>query len=159
MGEAELAARVELIEKKLALYDLIASYGPAVDSGSAERTAGMWTEDGTYDFGGDAVLAGRAQIEAMVRSRPHQGLIAGGAGHLLGLPAIAIDGDRAVVTGYSQVCRHVDGGYEVWRVSANRWELTWTGGRWQVERRQAYVLDGQESARALLGDAPTPSAG
>lgn len=151
MEQEGLATRVEQIERRLALYDLVASYGPAVDSGSAERTAGMWAEGGTYDFG-NAVLTGRDQIAAMIRSRPHQELIAGGAAHMLGLPAITIDGDHAIVTGYSQVCRHVDGRYEVWRVSANRWELTWTDGAWRVERRQAYILDGRESARALLGD-------
>lgn len=155
MDHDALEARVELIERKLALYELIASYGPAVDSGLAERAAQAWTDDGTYDFG-DAVLAGRDRIAAMVTSRQHQGLIAGGAAHILGFPAVSIDGDRAVVTGYSQVCRHLDGRYEVWRVSANRWELIWTDGRWRVQRRQAYVLNGQESARALLGDAPGP---
>lgn len=93
----------------------------------------------------------------MVRGSHHQGLIAEGAAHLLGFPRVEIDGDRAVVTGYSQVCRHRDGGFEVWRVSANRWELTWDGRAWQVDRRLAYLLNGQEAARALLrggGSAP-----
>lgn len=145
----DLAARLERIERRLALYDLIATYGPAVDSGSAEATAGLWAQDGSYDFG-DAVLPDRRAIEEMVKGRHHQGLIAAGAAHLIGFPKVDIDGDSAVVTGYSQVCRYVEDHYEVWRVTANRWELTWTGGGWQVDRRQAYVLDGQERARALL---------
>ena len=149
MSDEDLAARVERIERRLALYDLIASYGPAVDSGSAEATAALWHEEGSYDFG-DAVLAGRSQIEAMVRGRQHQGLIAEGAAHMLGFPHAEIDGDRAVVTGYSQVCRQHDGQFEVWRVSANRWELSWDGSGWKVDRRRAYLLNGQEAARALL---------
>lgn len=156
MDDSELTRRLEQIERRLALYELIASYGPAVDSGSAGKTSALWADEGTYDFG-DAVLSGREQIEAMVNGRHHQALIAGGAAHIIGFPAVAIDGDKAVVTGYSQVCRHVNGHFEIWRVSANRWELAWNDGTWRVERRRAYVLDGQESARALLGQAPSGS--
>lgn len=151
-----LAERVDRIERRLALYDLIASYGPAVDSGSADAVASMWAEDGSYDFG-EHTLSGREAVRAMVNGSPHQGLIAQGAAHFLGFPRVEIDGDRAVVTGYSQVCRHEDGRYYLWRVSANRWELTWDGDGWTVESRRAYVLDGREAARALLR--PTAPAG
>lgn len=144
-----VARRLELIERRLALYDLIASYGPAVDSGSATAAAGLWSEAGTYDFG-EHVFDGREAIATMVRGPQHQGLIQGGAAHLIGFPLTRIDGDSAVVTGYSQVCRHEGGRFEVWRVSANRWELTWDGSAWKVVSRTAYLLDGREAARLLL---------
>jgi len=134
----------------MAIYDLIASYGPAVDSGSDKWAGGLWSEDGTYDFG-DAVLSGRPEVERMVRGRTHQGLIEGGVAHIMGMPRVWIDGDSAVALGYSQVCRYQDGRFELWRVSANRWELTWDGSAWKVDRRQAYLLDGRDAARALLG--------
>lgn len=149
MDMNEIEVRVERLEKRLALYDLIASYGPAVDSGSAEVVARLWAEDGIYDFG-DAVLTGRTAVEKMVRSPAHQQLIDHGAAHLIGFPQVQIDGDHAVVIGYSQVARFQDGGFELWRVSANRWMLDWDGRRWKVRSRQAYVLDGRESARDLL---------
>src|SRR5262245_7341559 len=44
-----LARRVRLLEDHLEITQLVAQYGPAVDSGSAETTAGLWTEDGTFD--------------------------------------------------------------------------------------------------------------
>ena len=151
MESAELVARLEQVERKLALYDFIASYGPAVDSGAADATAEMWAEAGTYDFGDPAhVLGSREAMRAMVEGRAHQSLIAHGAAHFIGFPKVEIDGDTAVVTGYSQVCRFVDDHFELWRVSANRWELTWTGDGWQVVMRTAYPLDGSEAARALL---------
>ena len=149
VSDETLEARLDRIEKRLALYDLITSYGPAVDSGSPTTTSELWDEEGTYDFG-DATLDGREQIEAMVIGRAHQGLIHGGAAHMMGFPKIHMDGDRAVVTGYSTVYRFREGRFEAWRVSANRWELSWTGARWLVDRRRAYLLNGQESARALL---------
>ncbi|MDA8045222.1 MAG: nuclear transport factor 2 family protein [Actinomycetota bacterium] len=141
--------RLERLERRAALYDLIASYGPAVDSGSAEWTASLWAEEGIYDFG-DASLPGRAAVEAMVAGPNHQGLIHQGAAHMLGPPRVKIDGDRAVVVHHSQVVLQRDGKFEIWRVSANRWELRWVDGSWQVDRRRAYLLNGQERARALL---------
>ena len=149
MDMSGLEQRVEKMEKRLALYELLASYGPAVDSGSAEAVARLWADDGTYDFG-DAVLTGRVGVEKMVHSRAHQELIDQGAAHLIGFPHVHIDGDHAVAVGYSQVARFQDGAFELWRVSANRWELDWDGSEWKVKSRRAYLLDGREEARELL---------
>lgn len=149
--------RLRRIERRLALYDLIATYGPAVDSGSADAAAGLWAEDGLYDFG-DAALEGPTEVAGMVRSDRHQALINRGAAHMLGFPLIHLDDDaeRAVVTGYSQVCLQEDGRFYVWRVSANRWELSWNGSAWEVQSRRAYLLDGRDAARALLAQGVTP---
>ena len=46
---AALEARVQLLEDHLAITQLVAQYGPTVDSGSAEATADLWTENGTFD--------------------------------------------------------------------------------------------------------------
>ncbi len=98
----ELERRLAAAEDRLALFQLVASYGPAVDSGSAAETARLWTENGVYDTY-PKVLEGRAAIEGMVTGELHQQIIDGGAAHLLGLPHIEIDGDTAVVTNYSQL--------------------------------------------------------
>ena len=145
----ELEDRLERVEKRLALYELIASYGPAVDSGSADAVARLWADDGIYDFG-DAILTGRTAVEKMVHSQAHREVIEQGAAHLIGFPQVHIDGDHAVVVGYSQVARFQDGGFEIWRVSANRWILDWDGREWKVRSRQAYLLDGRAGARELL---------
>lgn len=149
MSGESVEERLERMERRLALYDLIASYGPSVDSGSAEWTGRLWANDGVYDFG-DAVLDGRSAIEAMVAGPNHQGLIHQGAAHMMGFPLVRIDGDKAVAVHYSQVILYREGGFHIWRTSANRWDLTWADGSWQVERRRAYLLDGREAARALL---------
>ncbi|HET6873853.1 MAG TPA: nuclear transport factor 2 family protein [Acidimicrobiales bacterium] len=148
----DILARLEQLEKRVAIYDLIATYGPAVDSGSARAAASLWSTEGTYDYG-NQTLAGRSAVEAMVNGPEHQDLIAHGAGHVLGFPLVQIDGDRATATCYSQVWLHKDGRFLPWRLSANRWELTWVGSAWKVDSRRTYQLNGDEQARALLGQA------
>jgi hypothetical protein len=46
---AALEAKVQRLTDKIELYQLTASYGPAVDSGSAQVAADLWTDDGLYD--------------------------------------------------------------------------------------------------------------
>src|SRR5262249_23692453 len=71
---ASLAARVRELEDRLAIYDLIASYGPIVDSGSDDAVAQVFREDSVYDSD-PSPMEGRPAISAMVRSDGHQGLI------------------------------------------------------------------------------------
>ncbi len=150
-----LARRVEQLEDTLAIQQLITTYGPAVDSGSAEAVGALWTADGVYDVDSGA-YRGRAEIEAMVRSDAHQGLIHRGCGHLLDPLNIRVDGDTAVVTCHSQLVLKADKGFRVARVTANRWELVRRADRWAVTLRVARVLDGGDEARELLASGVHP---
>ncbi|MGY1814502.1 nuclear transport factor 2 family protein [Blastococcus sp. SYSU D00820] len=151
---AALERRLAEVEDRLALLQLVAAYGPAVDSGSPEATARLWTEDGVYDTF-PVVLEGRDALRDMVRGSRHQGLIGSGAAHMLGIPHIQVDGDTAVVTNYSQVVQRIPGedGYRVWRTGVNRWELVRTPEGWQVTNRVNRQLDGTPEGRALLAAA------
>lgn len=142
------------MEDELAIARLVSAYGPAVDSGSARRAAEIWTDDGVYDTNG-AAWRGHDEIAGMVEGSTHQSLIAHGVAHVLGVPHIVIDGDRAVATCYSRVFRHHEGGYEAWRVAVNRWELVRTSAGWRAETRVNRLLDGSEEARELLRRAGT----
>jgi hypothetical protein len=144
-----LEARVKLLEDQLALYRLISAYGLSVDSGSGGATASLWTEEGVYDFDSSR-LAGRAEIAGMVASSGHQSLIRGGAAHVMAMPMLRIDGDTATATGYSRVYRREGDGFGVWRVSANRWEFVRGPDGWHATSRVNHVLDGSETARAIL---------
>lgn len=153
---ADLLQRVERLEALEEIARLIASYGPAVDSGSAAATAALWDVEGRYRFsvGPDLVtLRGRDQIEEMVQGPGHQQIINDGASHFLGSARIELDDETAVATCYSMLVRY-DGDsrrHYVDRVSANRWVLRRTDGVWQVVERLNHLLDGREEARALLG--------
>lgn len=153
--DAQLEERLRVLEDRLEIYDLIASYGPLVDAGDAEATAALWTEDGSYDVD-TGQYEGQDGIAAMVASDGHQRLIGSGCAHLTGLPRISLDADSATAVSHSQlVVRRADGrGFEVLRATAHRWELVRTPDGWRIARRTARLLDGAEDARLLLRDLP-----
>lgn len=152
-------ARLQALEDREAIRNLIASYGPLADSGDAAGVAALWTEDGIYAVGGFGESRGRDAIAALIAGETHQRLMADGCAHLLGPVAITLDGDHATATGHSVVLRHTGSGFEVYRVSANRWALLRTSDGWRVARRDNAMLDGSAAARALLSlrVAPHPS--
>jgi ketosteroid isomerase-like protein len=151
MPPLTLEARLRAVEDREAIRDLIASYGPLADSGNAEAVAELWIEDGSYVVGGIAEAKGGAAIAALLTSETHRALMADGCAHMLGPVVIDLEGDRAVARGHSAVFRNGATGFEVWRVSANRWELVRTADGWRVERRFNAPLDGSYAAQALLG--------
>ena len=147
---AALEARVRLLEDQLAVQQLLNRWGPAVDTGESAAAAALWTDDGVMESE-IARLDGPAAVAEMVESDGQQALIEQGCAHVAGFPVIAVDGDRAVATCYSRVYLHQeDGGYEIWRVSANRWEFARTDDGWRATRRTNHVIDGGPEAQALL---------
>lgn len=150
----ELAQRAGRLEDLVAIYQLMATYGPAADGGAAAVAAGLWTGEGSYESSGAGVWRGRPAIAAMLEGPGHQGLIAGGCAHVLDLPTVTVDGDRAVARCHFVL--YVDGrDPAAWRVTANRWELVRTADGWAVERRVNQVLDGSPAGPALFApDAP-----
>jgi hypothetical protein len=153
---AALEERVRELEDRLAIYNLIATYGPAVDSGSDDVMSAVFREDALYDTD-PGPMNGRPAISAMVRGDGHQGLIRNGAAHVMALPVVRVDGDHAVATGYSRLYRaDPEGGFEVWRVAANRWELERDGDGWRTVHRVNRLLDGREESRQLLRQGVRP---
>jgi|SRR5579885_109965 hypothetical protein len=148
-----LAKRVCELEDQLAIYNLMFSYGPAADSGSAQAAAHLWTADGVYDVGDLAAMTGHSELQKMYEGAAHQALIRKGSIHLTASPVVAIDGDNAVATCYSLVFINEDGAYKIWRMSSNRWEMVREAGRWRIKRRMNRLLNGSEQARALLAGA------
>ena len=146
---AALEARLRALEDEQEITRLVASYGPLVDAGEAERVAALWTEDGVYDVD-EWLMGDRAQIDAMVRSDAHQGLIARGCCHFLGPAHVVVAGDRAVAVCESVLLVRHEGRTHVARIGANRWELVRTAEGWRTTRRTTRGLDGTGEARALL---------
>lgn len=146
----DLAQRLALIEDRLEIYQLVAAYGPLVDSNSVQEAAELWTEDGVYDIDIGA-WHGRDEIRGMLEGELHQSLVGGGAGHVLSLPYVELDGDTAVATLYGRVFQHSDDGpFTVFRTVASRLECVRTDEGWRVKRRTNQLLDGSTKAHRLL---------
>lgn len=146
----DLASRLQALEDREAIRELIASYGPLADAGAADAIAGLWAEGGSYGVGGMGAATGRTAIAGLIEGPTHQALMAQGCGHLLGPVTIVLDGDQATARGHSVVFRHTNAGFEAWRVAANRWDLVRGEGGWHVSHRENALLDGTETARALF---------
>jgi hypothetical protein len=144
----EIDRRLRIIEDRLAIADLIARYGPAADAGDAEAVGALWDADGDYRFD-DVTLVG-GEVGALVDREEHRALLADGCAHVLSAPRIDLDGDTAVAVSHSVVLRHVGASWLPVRVSANRWELVRRPDGWRVAHRRNALLDGAETARALL---------
>lgn len=150
-----LEARVSQLEDQLEIHRLMNSWGPAVDSGNSEAAASIWAEDGVLlSEMEDTRLEGPAAVAAMVSHEGHQALVKAGSAHIQSFPVIEVNGDTAKAVGFSRVYLHTeDGGHEVWRVSANRWDFRRTPAGWRVTRRMNRRIDGGPEARAILNQA------
>jgi hypothetical protein len=149
---AALEARVQVLDDHEAITQLLASYGPSVDSGSADATAALWVEDGVFDVGGVFTMNGRGDIVGMVDGEGHQQLIMNGCGHVLTAPKIRLDGDEATAWNYAFNIRWDAPNERFWiaRLSANEWKCARGPEGWRVVHRTNINLDGDEAPRALL---------
>ncbi|BCI80664.1 nuclear transport factor 2 family protein [Mycobacterium sp. SMC-18] len=157
MTEAEVLSRLRQLEDQLEIAKIIATYGPSVDSGDADRAARLWAVGGTYDVEGWQ-MTGRQGVHDMVSSPSHQDLVAQGCCHFLGPAVIALDGDAAVAVCESLVLLRQSGSdssgddhYRVWRATANLFVLNRIAGKWQITARTSRLLDGDLFVRTLLG--------
>jgi len=137
--DSELVDRLRALEDRTAIAALIASYGPLVDAGDADRVSALWTKNGIYSVDG-SVMSGRAEIAAMVRGSHHQGLIRRGCTHLLSAPTIDLGDETATATCQSVLMAGSGDGYEILRLSINRFELARTDSGWLIERRITHRL-------------------
>ncbi|TMK64671.1 MAG: nuclear transport factor 2 family protein [Actinobacteria bacterium] len=149
----ELLDRLRRVEDEQAIQRLILSYGPAADAGLTSFAAGVWFEDGVYDWDADGVPhEGSGAVDRMLQDARHQGLIAEGAAHFAGPALIEIDGDRATALNYTLVMRRTDGQFRLWRVSAVRWDLERSDSSWRIRRRTNRLLDDSGGGRRLFGE-------
>jgi SnoaL-like domain len=144
-----LERRIAAMEDVLAIYRMVASYGPAVDSNTLRVATDLWAEDGVYDIE-VGTWNGDGELLDLFESDVHQDLLRAGCSHQVSFPRVSVRGDTAVVTCYQQLVRHENGRFEVRRQSANRWELARTPGGWRIARRYSRKIDGGNAAREIL---------
>lgn len=163
-GPSELEHRLRLVEDKLAIYELVASHPPSADTGAADYTISVYSENGVFDRGPMLDGArGAKDIAAFIQRPEHEEAIRGGLAHFTGLPLVDLRGDVAVVTSYLLIV-HLDHegeprglpnhgistGYRIHRTVVNRWELEWRDSRWIIKKRTLLPVDGSDIHRELL---------
>jgi ketosteroid isomerase-like protein len=147
-----LATRLRLVEDQLELAQLVARYGPAVDSGAADAAAALWADDGSFIVPPIATWTGHEAIAGMINGDGHQSLIHNGVAHVLTAPRVVVDGDTARGWNYALNIRWDAAEQRFWvaRVSANEWHWRRNGNGWRTVSRENRNLDGTEEPRTLL---------
>jgi hypothetical protein len=146
---AALEDRVRALEDQLTLCRLVSTWGPAADTGNGQAASAIWTDDAVLETE-TGRLEGAAAIGAMIDGDGQGQLVTRGCAHVHSFPLVRIDGDRASGLNYGRVYLHAEQGYELWRVSVNRWEFRRTEDGWRVARRQVHIIDGGPEAQELL---------
>ena len=117
-GDQDLEKRVQALEDRLDILQLIMSYPLALDSGAETHCRSAWAETGVFDRGSSdpAEHSGGYQgtygVETIIeefngpdlqKARDH------GLAHLMTAPHVVIQGDKAVATNYNQLVEQGDG--------------------------------------------------
>jgi hypothetical protein len=154
------AGQVRALEDQVEIMQLVAQYGPSVDSGRGEAAAALWTEDGSFDAVPVWEMRGRDDIISMVHGPGHQRLIDNGCGHVLTVPHIVVDGDQATGRSYALNIRWDPEADRFWvaRVSANTWTWVRTPAGWRIADRVNAPLDGTPEHREMLAPPDTETA-
>jgi len=150
-NSSALESRLRKLEDQIAIYQVVCSYGYAVDGLNAEAVGDCYVEDGVYAVGDIGNMAGRDTIAAITRDPGHVGFVGAGCAHISTLPHVVIEGDDAVATCHTMVARNGDDGFYIFRLSASRIRLArQPDGGWQIVHRQNNLLDGDPAGPALL---------
>jgi hypothetical protein len=143
-----LERRLAEVEDRLAIYQLLMTYGPSADSGSDDVVRALHTEDAEYDSGLET-FHGADGIAKMIAELPlHREIMAGGSGHMATLPAVRIDGDRATAVCHGQLLRFDRDAdcFRVWRTTAVQLEFRRTPDGWRIHRRRNRLMDGSDAS-------------
>ncbi len=156
-----LENRVRALEDVIALYQTLSAYGPAIDSKEFDAAASLWETDGLYDLGGGFpeldggrgvhYLEGREAIKGMFNHESTKRFFEQGCAHIMSLPLIKVEGDRAVAIGYHTNYMNDESGARLARLTASRVE--WRrqeDGTWKVTNRKHRLIHGDDESRELL---------
>ena len=149
-----LEERCRAAEDHLEILNLLNSYGPLVDSGSAAEAARLWIEGGGYNYSGGTGQGRRKQAPEdlldLYESEGHMHLVETGVSHLTAPLRVRVDGDRARALGYSFVILREGERWIVWRAAINEWTLTRTPEGWRIAERFNRTLDGGEDSHEVM---------
>jgi hypothetical protein len=138
----------------LAILNLLNTYGPLVDSATAQPAAALWADGGGYNFtlneGETKRLEAPGEIAGMYSWPGHLDLVEAGCAHLTATPKITVDGDDAQAVGYSFVVLREGDRWILWRAAVNHWTLRRTADGWRIAERFNRTLDGSPDSHETM---------
>ena len=151
MSDTTTESRLGAIEDHIAICQVVAGYGYAVDGLNGDAVGSFYAENGVYAVGDVGRYEGCAAVAAITASPAHIARVGRGCAHVSTSPFVVIEGDRAVATCHTMVMGHNEAGFYVDRLSASRIELSRrAGGGWQIDLRTNQMLNGDAAGPALL---------
>lgn len=152
-GASDIEVRLRATEDRLAIFQTVSSYTPAVDGLNAGAVGDCYTTDAVYEVGDLGAYRGHAGIVGIVSDPDHGHIarVAEGVGHISSVPYVELGGDCAAATLHMFVVRNKDGGFGIWRLSASRITLARQhDGCWKIAHRINHMLDGAPAGPTLL---------
>jgi hypothetical protein len=147
-----IEARLRAAEDELAVIRLVASYGPLVDSGSADLAPALFAQDGVYDVSYGRMV-GHDAFAALLGHHEHQAAVANGIAHVMGLPWVRVDGDRAIAINCTQLFLREGKDFAIFRVAQNIWKCVRGEQGWTISERVNRLIGADDEARALIAEA------
>ena len=144
-----LEERLQAVEDRLEIYNVISAYGPSVDGCNLEAMGQVYAEHGVYDVRDYRYMDGLEDIRDMMNGVGHRTLTGAGAAHIGTLPHVELDGDRAIATNYSIILGRREGEPVMLRLNISRIYLSRGKDGWRIDRRIIDPLDGRQSSRDL----------
>jgi hypothetical protein len=157
-----LEERLQAVEDRLEIYNVISAYGPTVDGCNLEDMGRVYAVEGVYDVRDYRYMGGLEAIRDMMNGVGHRTLTGNGAAHIGTLPHVELEGDRAIATNYSIIMGRREGEPVMLRLNISRIYLSRGPDGWRIDRRIIDPLDGRASSRELAARAfegPSQDAG
>jgi hypothetical protein len=133
-----LEAEQTILKAKEEIRELFNRYGFTADGGDDTGWSEVWAEDAVYESLHGRIV-GRDSFYKSVHDPEgvHKRDIEGkGSLHTTGALTICVDGDAAWAEGHTLVwVRRDEGGYAIFTLSYNHWDLKRINGRWEIAKR------------------------
>lgn len=124
-------------QDRLDVMDLVARYAECVDSGDAAGYAGLFAADGVVEHSAGSV-SGREAIHDWVATLAKEDRVGKNSRlkHIMGLPVIRGDGEKATARTYVTIPRHLDSGEIVIRLAGTYFDdCVKVDGTWLFAKR------------------------
>jgi ketosteroid isomerase-like protein len=149
---ASLEASVQDLKAKDEIREMFNRYGFTADTGDAEGWSKVWAKDAVYESAMGTMTGREAFRQSIADPKGvHKTQIEGkGSLHTTGPLTIRVNGESAWAEGYTLVwVRTDDGGYKIFTLSYNHWDLSRAVGHWEIARRISRPVAPGNAAKVL----------